>query len=98
MRVIIDHHRTNGNAESFATKEYRTNDSDDDVDDDVADDDDNDVDDHKMLMKMRTLMTMLIMMLCTKMLCFLPLEMKKSKTWCGQQLQDREEALQEDLR
>ena len=44
MRVIIDHHRTNGNAESFATKEYRTNDSDDDVDDDVADDDDNDVD------------------------------------------------------
>jgi hypothetical protein len=95
LRVIINHHRTNGNAESYATEQYQTSAG-------------------RvtvmmmltmllmittmMLMKMITLMPVLILMLCTKMSCFLTLEMKKLKIWCGQQLQDREEALQEDPR
>jgi hypothetical protein len=49
-------------------------------------------------MKMIILMPVLILMLCTKMSYVLTLEMKKLKIWCGQQLQDREEALQEDPR
>jgi hypothetical protein len=92
LRVIINHHRTNGNAESYATEQYQTSAG------------------RvtvmmllmiarmmlmRMLKKMITLMPVLILMLCTKMLCFLTLEMKKLKIWCGQQLQDWEEALQE---
>jgi hypothetical protein len=71
-----------------------TSDSDNDVDD-VADDYDNDVDVDE---DDNTDASVDSDAICTKMSCFLTLEMNKLKIWCGQQLQDREEALQEDPR